>query len=305
LNRNSEESLKSADVLARRAVDLDPGFGMGWSLLADVNVVSAENLFLPPAQAFERARTFAKKSLELSPNLSGPHSVLVNLHLDYDWDWTSSKAEAAQALAKAPSDSYALNAAGRVAATLGRWDEAEDKLRTALVRDPRNPFPLFNLAHTYYRAGRFADSESAFRKLLALQPDFAWTRGYFAKTLVMQGKSAEALEMAELESDVSARLTALAVALQATGRKADANKPLQALRDERSDTAAFYVALIYAYRGENDRALEWLERAYRQKDVGLVEIVGEHMFDGLSGDSRYNAFLRKMNLPETTPRASP
>ena len=304
-SRNSAESLKSAGELATKAVELDPDFGMGWSILADVHMVSAENLYLPSFEAFEKARELAKKSLQLSPNMSNPHATLAFMHLDHDWDWTNAKAEVTQALARGPSNPYALHAAGRLAATLGRWDEAERYLRAALVRDPLNPFAMFNLADTYYRAGRYADSEGAFRKLLVMQPDFAWTHAYLAKTLIIQGKSAAALEVAERESIRSLQLAFRSIALQAAGRKTDADKSLQVLLDDWSDTAAYYIAQVYAYRGENDRALEWLERAYQQKDVGLDEIVGEHMFSELSGDPRYKAFLRKMNLPETTARSAP
>ena len=54
----------------------------------------------------------------------------------------------------------------------------------------------------------------------------------------------------------------------------------------------------YAYRGDHDLALQWLERAYKQRDSGFVEIVGEPLFKNLASDPRYTAFLRKMNLPE-------
>jgi len=55
--------------------------------------------------------------------------------------------------------------------------------------------------------------------------------------------------------------------------------------------------MTYAYRGDHDRALEWLERAYQQKDASLDEIVGEPLFKNLADDPRFKAFLRKMNLP--------
>jgi hypothetical protein len=58
------------------------------------------------------------------------------------------------------------------------------------------------------------------------------------------------------------------------------------------------VAQAYAHRGEHDLALEWLERAYEQKDSSLGEIVGEHLFKSMASDPRFKAFLRKMNLPE-------
>jgi TolB-like protein len=296
-SRNSAESLKTAGRLATKAVELDPNFGLGWSALANVYMVRAENLYLPSSAAYEKARELAKRSLQLSPNMSDPHATLAFMHLDHDWDWTKGKAEVTAALARDPSNPYALHAAGRLAATLGRWDEAERHLRAAQVRDPLNPFAMFNLADTYYRAGRYADSERAFRKLLIMQPDFAWTHAYFAKTLIVQGKSAEALEVAQRESILSLQLASTSIAMQAAGRTADAEKSLQILLSDWADSAAYYIAQVFAYRRENDRALEWLERAYRQKDVGLDEIIGEHMFNGLSGDPRYKAFLRKMNLP--------
>ena len=304
-SRNSAESLKSAGELATKAVQLDPDFGMGWSALANVYMVSAENLYLPSCEGYEKARELAKRSLQLSPNMSDPHATLAFMYLDHDWDWKNAKAEVTEALARDPSSPYAHHAAGRLAATLGQWNEAERHLRAAQVRDPLNPFAMFNLADAYYRAGRFADSETAFRKLIAMQPDFAWTHAYFAKTLIVEGKSAEALEVAEREPILSLELASTSMALRAAGRKADADKALQTLVGDWSDSAAYYIAQVYAHRREDDRALEWLERAYRQKDVGLDEIVGEHMFSGLSGDPRYQAFLRKMNLPEIAARSVP
>jgi hypothetical protein len=53
----------------------------------------------------------------------------------------------------------------------------------------------------------------------------------------------------------------------------------------------------YAYRDDHNLALQWLARACRQKDNGLIEIVGEPLFNNLANDPRYKAFLRKMNLP--------
>ena len=55
---------------------------------------------------------------------------------------------------------------------------------------------------------------------------------------------------------------------------------------------------MHAFRGEADLAFEWLERAYAQRDGGLVDIKGDRFLRGLAGDPRYKAFLRKMKLPE-------
>ena len=47
-----------------------------------------------------------------------------------------------------------------------------------------------------------------------------------------------------------------------------------------------------------DKAFDWLERAYRQRDGGLSDIKTDPPLANLRDDPRYNAFLRKMNLPE-------
>ena len=54
----------------------------------------------------------------------------------------------------------------------------------------------------------------------------------------------------------------------------------------------------YAQRGDHDRAIEWLERAYKQRDAALIEVFGDPLLDGLADDPRFKAFLRKMKLPE-------
>jgi tetratricopeptide (TPR) repeat protein len=116
----------------------------------------------------------------------------------------------------------------------------------------------------------------------------------------MQGKPEEALAMVQQEADEAERLAYLPVVLQAAGRQAEADEALQAQIAQWADTGAYFVAQTYAYRGENELALQWLERAYVQKDAALSEILGEHLFKGMADDPRYKAFLRKMKLPVDT-----
>jgi hypothetical protein len=57
------------------------------------------------------------------------------------------------------------------------------------------------------------------------------------------------------------------------------------------------IAEAYAFRGQNDRAFDWLDKAYARKDAGLWSIKGDPLLQNLEGDPRYSAFLHKMNLP--------
>ena len=84
----------------------------------------------------------------------------------------------------------------------------------------------------------------------------------------------------------------------AAGRKAESDAQLaEAIRQNGNDWAVG-IARVYAFRGEKDRALEWLDRAYDARDGDLYDIVGDPLLKTLEGDPRYKAFLRKMNLPE-------
>jgi len=83
------------------------------------------------------------------------------------------------------------------------------------------------------------------------------------------------------------------------GRRADSDAALAQLTRDAADRMAAQIAYVHAYRGENDQAFDWLERAYRQKDTGLPYIKEYPLLlKRIEGDPRYKAFLHKMNLPE-------
>jgi len=297
-NQNTGPSLDVAGAYLEQAVKIDPGFGLAWSQLAWVFSIKADNGFTSATEGYGRARQLAQHALQVSPDLAEAHGILEAAYLVLDHNWEAAEQEGQAALAIDRSNWGALNSAGRLARALGRWDEAERQFQLELVRDPLNTYGIWNLGLTYYVAGRFADSERVFRQLLKLQPDFAWVRRGLAKTLLAQGKPEEALAEVQQEVDEGERLKVLPVLLQAVGRQADADIALQAQTALWGDRRASVVAMTYAYRGDHDHALEWLERAYQQKDIGLPIIVGEPLLKNLADDPRYKAFLRKMNLPE-------
>jgi TolB-like protein/Tfp pilus assembly protein PilF len=294
----SATALKQARQYAEQAIKLDPDFVLAWTMLGFINTSLAQLRELPVRDGYERARELGQHALQLSPDLADAHILLGYIHRTYDWDWAAAQSEARQGLALDPKVWYALQFNGQVAASIGDWDDAERYLRQVLVNDPLNPQALWDLGTTLYRAGRFAAAETEYRKLIELAPDYAWARAYLAKTLLAEGKPEAALAMAEEESDEANRLDILPIVLQAAGRQAEADEALKALTSKFADSDAYYVAMNYAYRDDHDLALQWLERAYQQKDSGFVEIVGEPLFKNLAADPRYRAFLRKMNLPE-------
>src|SRR5216684_3251372 len=280
----SATAIKEARKYAEQAIKLDPDFILAWTMLGFINTSLAQIRELPVRDGYERARQLGQHALQLSPDLTDAHLLLGYIHRTYDWDWAAAQSEARQGLALNPKAWNSLQFNGQVAASIGGWDDAERYLRQALVNDPLNPQIHWDLGTTLYRAGRFAAAETEYRKLIELAPDYAWARAYLAKTLLAEGKPEAALAMAEEESDEANRLDILPIVLHAAGRQAEADEALKALIAKFADSDAYFVAMTYAYRDDHDLALQWLERAYKQKDSGFVEIVGEPLFKNLAAD---------------------
>ena len=116
--------------------------------------------------------------------------------------------------------------------------------------------------------------------------------------LLLQGKTDDALQEMEQETEENWRLSALPLAFHALGRRSESDAALAALKSKHGGEMAYQIAEVHAFRGEADLAFEWLERAYDQRDGGLTDIKGDRLVRGLAGDPRYKALLRKLKLPE-------
>jgi TolB-like protein/Tfp pilus assembly protein PilF len=297
MRQNTVPSITAARDDFDLAIKLDPDFGLAWAELSRETLLLTNNGVFSPQEGYERARQQAQHALLLSPDVSEAHSTLANVYRNYDWDWAASAAEVRLALSSDPANPTALMRAGQLAYTLGRWDDAERQLRSALVRDPLNTLVIVSLGIAQYSAGRFADADATYRRLLELAPDFLLARSLLGKTLLAEGKPEAALAMLQ-QDDEFARQGYLPIVLQAAGRQEESDEALKVLITKFADTKAYYVAMTYAYRGDRDLAFQWLERAYEQRDQAFREFVGERLFRTLEDDSRYKAFLKKMNLPE-------
>jgi TolB-like protein/tetratricopeptide (TPR) repeat protein len=297
MRQNTVPSITAARDDFDLAINLDPDFGLAWAELSRETLLLTNNGVFSPQEGYERARQQAQHALLLSPDVSEAHSTLANVYRNYDWDWAASAAEVRLALASDPANSTALMRAGQLAYTLGRWDDAERQLRSALVRDPLNTIVIVSLGIAQYCAGRFADADATYRRLLELAPDFLLARSLLGKTLLAEGKTDAALAMLQQDDEFS-RQGYLPIVLQSAGRQTESDEALKELITKYANTKAYYVAMTYAYRADRDLAFQWLERAYEQRDQAFREFLGERLFKNLVGDSRYKAFLKKMNLPE-------
>jgi TolB-like protein/Tfp pilus assembly protein PilF len=297
-DRFDQQGFEQAASYFQQALDLDPAFAVAASKLAAAYMVLGEWGFMPPAPAFEPARRAEELALKLDPNLADAHAGLARIHGVYDWDWPAADRELQLAQARAPNDARILWMSALQSLSTGHWDETLKLVNASLAQDPLNPSGYFVLYQAQLRRGRLSEAEAAIRRTLAISATFSRAHFYLGRVLLARNQPEAALTEMQKERDEATRFGGSAMAYFALRRKADSDVALAQMLKDQAKRNPFYIAQVYAFRGESDEAFQWLDRAYEQKDVGLSHFKGEVAFKSLEGDPRYKAFLKKMNFPE-------
>jgi TolB-like protein/Flp pilus assembly protein TadD len=296
--RFDQEGFQQAESDLKRALELDPSMAGAAAFLALVYDSLGEWGFLTPAVAFDEARHAAQHALALDANNVLAHLILGNIHDVYDWDWAAADREQRQALAIAPNDPTLLLVVGKHLMIMGRWDDALQMVNATSAQDPLNPLNGILLNWIQVRRGRLVEAQMAMRRVLDTIPTYTSAHYYLAISLLASGQPDAALAEMQKETDDATRVGGLAIVFYSLGRTKDSDAALAQMQKDYARKYAFGIAEVYAYRGEAEQALHWLDRSYVQKDSTLYMVKGEWPLRGLAGDPRYQAFLRKMILPE-------
>ena len=281
-----------------RVLELDPSFAPAEVGLGDAYFVLGLYGFMPPAIAYEKARLANQRALKLDGNLALAHAQLADIYRVYDGDRTATDRELTKALALAPADGNILFYAAGQSIVMGRLEEALKQMNLALAQDPLNPSRYQVLSLIQARRGRLEEAEAAARRGLEIVPTGPFGHYLLGDVLLLRSQPDAALSEFSKETIIGARFDGSARAFFAMGRRADSDATLAKLIKDQANHP-FDIARVYAFRGETDEAIKWLDQAYAQKDVvGLSIIKTDPMFKKIEGDPRYKAFLKKMNLPE-------
>jgi serine/threonine protein kinase/Tfp pilus assembly protein PilF len=295
--RRNKEDLERAISYYMSAIHLDSNYAAAWAGLAEAHHRQADNGYIPVDEGYRKAREEVERALALDETLAEAHAEMGWIKRAHDWDWEGADAAYQRALTLDPGNATALRGAAVLSFTMGRLDEAIESDYRAVRLDPLNIPTHHNLGlHAYY-AGRLDEAADALKKALELNPDRPGTRNLLGRVYLAQSQPQQALNEMERETDPVWRLYGLSLTYQAVGRKTDADAALATFIHNHQETMAFQIAEVFAYRGEIDRAFEWLERAYTLHDSGMADIKGDPLLKSLEHDPRYAAFLKKMRLP--------
>jgi TolB-like protein/Tfp pilus assembly protein PilF len=297
-DRLDEGGFNEAIADFRHALAIDPSFvpaaeALAWALfgLADTQYVSSQ-------MGYKNTRAAAEAALKLDPKSAHAHTILCLVHIEYDWDWPAAEQEAKTALGLAPNSPRVLTCAAEYAIAMGRWADALGFIDAAIAADPLEGNIYRLRGYSYLRLIRYTDAENPFRRALEISPTNVWGHYFVAMAMLTQGNAEAALAEMQKESDAAGRDGGLVVVYQTLHRPDDAERAFARLKAEGTERWPFGLAFASAVRGDTDQAFSWLDKAYAGRDPSLWAIKGHPYLRSLERDSRYKAFLRKMNLPE-------
>lgn len=295
--RGTSEDLERAVDDYRRVLEMDADYAPAWAGLAASYVQQAAFPQVTAKDAFEKAQAAAERALALDPELAAAHSAVAEVYRAYDWDWSRADESLRRARELAPNDARILSLSSANALTLGRSEEAVAFAQQAIARNPLQVSAHSYLSIALWYAGRLEEAEEAMRQGLELNPDRPTIRALIGLYAIGRGDAQAGLAYVEAEPSPFWRPFALSCAYHALGRQAESDAALAELKEKFEDEGPYQIAEIHAFRGEVDEAFAWLDRAYAQRDSGLVDMKGDPLLANLEDDPRYDALLKKMNLP--------
>ncbi len=298
--RSSSDGFRGAVGAYEKSIAADPGYAPAWAGLAVALAASADYGASAGEVAKLKARAIeaADRAVALAPDLPDGYGARGFVRAGILWDWPGVKSDFERSLALNPRQPDTLRRYGTwyLGAT-GRIQEGIAALQSATEREPLFVYAWTDLALLHLANAQYPAADAALARALEIDPDNRLALRHLSVMRLLEGKPKEALAAAERNPEPLWRLSGSALAFKDLGRDADSRAALAELERTQGHGAAFQIAGIHAWRGENDLALSWLERAFEARDSGLaLEVKGDPLLRGVRKDPRYAALLSRMNL---------
>jgi TolB-like protein/predicted Zn-dependent protease len=292
--QGTPESYERALELLEKALAIASDYAPAWRQRGVIYMTQADRGLRPDDEGFELGREATEMALSIDPGNALAHASLCRIAMSEDQDLSAAAGHMQTALSLNPTDPTILSGAATMAETLGRLDTAIALQEFIARRDPVQPTVHSNLGGSYIAAGQPEKAITSYRSALRLSPGSIGLHANLGLALLANGEIDSALEEIARESFEPCRLIAESMAYYDQGRTAESDAALAEMTDKYGTEWAYNIAAVLAYRGEADRAFEWLETAVEHNDSGLIEIVTQPEFAKLHDDPRWIAFLTRI-----------
>jgi TolB-like protein/Flp pilus assembly protein TadD len=284
------------------ATRLDPAFAKAFVGGAFAQVIFASNYVAGSAvrDAFDQARASASKAVALAPELGEAHSAL-GLVLDAGFqDYPAAAAEYERALALAPGNPHVLLLGARFLSEIGRAEAAVSSAQRAVALDPLNAGAYRILGLILIYTHHYREAITAYNRALSINPQAVQAQANRGLAQALLGELEPARRSCATPPLDWLNHMCLAIVLHKLDHQSDAQaelKTLQSLADGEFDLAYQY-AQIYSQWGDPEKALKWLDTAYRARDPGLAQLKVDSLLDPIRREPKFQVVLAKMQFPD-------
>ena len=308
-NKRNEEGFRNGIDYFKRAEEKDPTFALAFSGLADSYALLCDIGVARPVDEMPKAKAAAQKAVDADPSLAEGYTSRAFVRLSYDWDWLGAQSDFQQALKLNPKYPTAHQWYASYLMQMGKFSLAKDEIEEAHKLDPLSPIIGANTGLYSYYEHNYDEAIAKYKSTLQSDPDFWVVRHYLALAYVQKGMYQDAIaelrklikapengpvpdKMVEAKSEATA---SLGFAYGMAGKQAEARAIIRQLEtlSQRRYVSPLYFAIVYAGLKENDKAIEYLNKAFDARHPGLVLGRIEPMFDGLRGDERFKQLIRR------------
>jgi TolB-like protein/Tfp pilus assembly protein PilF len=301
-SRRTKEDLEKAISYFGEAIRKDPNYALAHAGMADCYTLMGRHLYLPSREAFEKARDYANRALELNNNLAEAHTALAAVLMIYNWDWDLAEEQFKHAIQLNPNYANAHYLHSVLLQTTGRLQESVTAAEKAQVLDPLSPVIGMGVVQAYFFSEQYDKAIAECHKYLEMNPREVVAQDYLVHLQAQNGffekaaeEAARLVEISERKAETTAHL---AYVYAASGRTEEARKVFEtSVAESRlgySNPTIFIT--VYSILGDQDNAFRWAEEALKVGKIAFPALRFSPELKKFRTDPRYNSLLAKAEL---------
>jgi len=290
----------------RQALAFDPNYAPAYAGLAYCYLYALADWYIPAKEVFPLSKEAARKAVELDASLPEAHTFLAMGRLLNDYDWPGAEQEFRRAIELNPADSVAHSWYGYYLGALGRFETGMQEIKRALELDPLSSEINFALGIHFYYWRRYDEAIDQLQRTLELEPNYFFADMVLGQVYEQKGQfreSAAAFERARRVTEEAGEpppeiLAGLIRSHALAGNRVEAMRVFEELKGlmSRRYVSRHDLAIVYLALGEKQQALDWLEKAYEDRNWWMPWLKVEPRFDPLRSDPRFVALVRRVGL---------
>ena len=302
-NKRGESDIKKAAQYFQQAIKEDDSFALGYVGLADCYELLAFNWQANVMANHAKAESMITKALEIRSDLAEAFTTkaLILLH---DLKIRESEKDFVNAIELKPSYATAHQWYSQLLVAQGRWDEARSEIEKALELDPLSQIFNANYADFYEARKDYEKALELCKKTVELDPSFAGgylqMAGVYAKlNMPKEAERAGKRGLELLHEYPNAALAGEMMTAYFQNDRAKIKTLLPSVEKHLGEQLApsmLQIAGFHAVIGETDKAFQWLERAYEEKDFSLLYITHDDLLESIREDPRFKSLVKRLGF---------